>query len=161
MPNPLVVDAWPLILLAKAGWLKLLSIAGDPVHVPEPVVKEIQQAVPGDPMVQALAATSWLITVDPGPVHGSLRSVRLGAGEQAVLTWALLNPGTEAVIDDPAARRCALKLGIPHFGCLGLVIHARQQGVIPAARPVLAHLRRVGLRLSDRLMDATLAQIGE
>lgn len=161
MPKPLVVDASPVIVLAKAGFLDLLQIAGDPVQVPLAVVQEIQWVGPHDPAAQALAQTPWLIPVDPGPAPAALQPFNLDAGEEAVLTWALANPGTEALIDDPKARRCALALGIPHRGCLGLVVFARQQGVLPAARPVLEQLRQVGLRLSDRIMNQALAQIGE
>ena len=30
-----------------------------------------------------------------------------GAGESAVLAWCLAHPGSEAIIDDLSARRCA------------------------------------------------------
>lgn len=161
MPSPLVVDASPVIVLAKAGFLDLLAIAGDPVQIPLAVVREIQRIGPQDPAVQALAQTPWLIPVDPGPAPAALRPFHIDAGEEAVLSWALAHPGTGAMIDDPRARRCALALGIPHRGCLGLVLLARRQGVIPAARPVLEQLRQVGLRLSDRLMNQSLALVGE
>lgn len=161
MPRPLAVDASPLIVLAKAGFLDLLLIAGDPVQVPHAVLQEIHQARPNDPVVLALAQTPWLIEVDPGQPAAILQPFHLGAGEEAVLNWALANPGTEVLVDDPRARRCARTLAISHRGCLGLVILATQQGVIPAARPVLEQLRRVGLRLSDRVMNQALALIGE
>jgi len=69
-----------------------------------------------------------------------IQSWDLGAGESSVLTWAYANPGTEVIIDDLAARRCAAVLGIPVQGTLGLVLTAKQRGKIPAARPVLAQL---------------------
>jgi predicted nucleic acid-binding protein len=77
------------------------------------------------------------------------------------LTWALANPGAEVLLDDQAARRCAKALGVPHRGCLGLVIVVRQQGMIPAARPVLESLRQVGLRLTDRIINQALTLVGE
>jgi predicted nucleic acid-binding protein len=85
----------------------------------------------------------------------------LGAGESAVLTWGYVNPGTEVIIDDLSARRCATTLGIPVRGTLGLVLTAKQQGIIPLARPVLEQLRLCGMYLSDRLMNQALAKVGE
>jgi predicted nucleic acid-binding protein len=85
----------------------------------------------------------------------------LGAGESAVLTWGYVNPGTEVIVDDLAARRCAAALGIPVRGTLGLVLTAKQQGILPAARPVLEQLRLSGMYLSDRVMNQALALVGE
>jgi predicted nucleic acid-binding protein len=99
--------------------------------------------------------------VDPGQTPSNLKNFGLHAGEEAVLAWALANPGTEALIDDRAARRCAAALGIPHRGCLGLVIVAKQLGIIPAARPVLDVLRLAGLRLSDGVANQALGTVGE
>ncbi len=64
-------------------------------------------------------------------------------------------------MDDLAARRCAGALGIPVRGTLGLVLTAKQQGEITAARPVLEQLRLCGMYLSDRVMNQALARIGE
>jgi predicted nucleic acid-binding protein len=156
-----VVNASPVIVLAKAGFLDLLRLAGDPVQVPLAVVQEVQQGGANDPAAQALAQTAWLARVDPGPAPAPLQPFGLGPGEEAVLAWALANPGTEALIDDQAARRCAKGLGIPHRGCLGLVILAGQPGVLPAARPVPDQLRQAGLRLGDRVLSLALALVGE
>jgi predicted nucleic acid-binding protein len=131
------------------------------VQVPSAVMQEVQRAGPNDPVVQALAQTTWIQVVNPAQVLGHLAGRGLGAGEEAVLTWAALNPGTEALIDDRVARRHAKAIGVPYRGCLGLVIAARKQGVITAARPVLDSLRQAGLRLGDRIMNQSLALVGE
>ncbi|MDJ1180214.1 DUF3368 domain-containing protein [Roseofilum sp. BLCC_M91] len=68
-----------------------------------------------------------------------------------MLTWGYNNPGTEVILDDLAARRCADTLGIPTRGTLGLVLIAKQRGHISRARPILEQLRQSGMYLSDRL----------
>jgi predicted nucleic acid-binding protein len=161
VPDPVVVNASPVIVLARAGLLDLLRLTGEPVQVPRAVAQEICRGAADDPAVKALASTPWLLTVDPGPPPPELQPFGLGTGEEAVLAWALAHRGTVAVIDDRAARRCAAALGVPHRGCLGLVIAARQHGVIPEARPVLEELRAAGLRLGQRVMDQALALAGE
>ena len=55
----LVVNASPLIVLAKTCRLDLLRVIGDPVFVPVTVAQEIQQPGPNDPAAQALAQTPW------------------------------------------------------------------------------------------------------
>jgi predicted nucleic acid-binding protein len=156
-----VVDSSPLIVLAKTGHLALLRLAGHPVLVPRAVEQEVHRGGPNDPAAQALGRTTWLQVVDPGPVPAVLQPYGLDAGETAVLTWALAQPGTEALLDDLPARRCAAVLGIPHRGTVALVIEARRQGLLPAARPVLEQLRQAGLRLSDQVLNQALALVGE
>lgn len=78
-----------------------------------------------------------------------------------MLAWAKLHPGTEAILDDLAARRCARVLGIEFRGTLGLLLLAKQRGRIARARPVLDVLRREGMFLSDRVADEALALVGE
>jgi predicted nucleic acid-binding protein len=134
---------------------------GPPVVTPEAAVLEIQRGGPGNPAVQALAQATWLAVVDPGPTPVSVASLNLGAGESAVLAHALGDPGSGAILDDQAARRAATALGIPHLGTLGVVLFAKAQGLIPAARPVVEQLRQRGMYLSDQAMNRALAQVGE
>ena len=53
MPNVPVVNASPLIILAKAGYLDPLRLAGDSAVTPLAVAHEVRQAGPGDPAVRA------------------------------------------------------------------------------------------------------------
>jgi predicted nucleic acid-binding protein len=85
----------------------------------------------------------------------------LGDGESSVLAWAYQYPGTEVIVDDLAARRCAAALGLPVRGTLGLVLIAKQRGAITAARPVLERLRQSGMYLSDSVLNQALALVGE
>jgi predicted nucleic acid-binding protein len=156
-----VVNASPIILLGKVGLIDVLQHLGCPVVFPEAAAQEIQRRGASDPSVQALAQAAWLATVDPGAIPAAVAAFSLGAGESAVLAHALANPGSGAILDDQAARQAAAALSIPHQGTLALVIHAKAQGLIAAARPVLEQLRQEGMYLSDQLMNQALAQIGE
>lgn len=161
MSAPPVVDASPLIVLAKAGCPDLLRLAGEPVMVPTAVMAEIASPDAADPVALAVAAAPWLRTVDPGPGDPRVEGCGLGAGEQAVLTWAVAHPGTEAILDDLAARHRAKELGVPCRGCLGLVLAAKRAGVIPSARSVLERLAAVGMRVGDKLLNNPLTLVGE
>ncbi len=122
---------------------------------------EIEQYGEMDLTVQAIAQLDWLVVVEISPVPESIQSWDLGLGESAALTWGYLNLGTEVIVDDLAARRCAATLGIPVRGTLGLVLIAKQRGTIGAARPVLEQLRLSGMYLSERVMNQALALVGE
>ena len=160
--KPPVIDASPLIFLSKAGQLDLLQkIACTNILVPVAVKNEIQQYGKNDITVQALTQTNWLNIVDTPPIPKSIQSYKLGAGESAVLTWAYINPNTETIIDDLAARHCASTLGIPVRGTLGLVLIAKQRNIIPAAKPIVEQLLQAGMYLSDRVINQALALVGE
>jgi len=121
------VNASPLIYLSRAGLLDLLQLVAPEVVVPSNVPTEILRRGQNDPTVQALSQTPWLSVVQTPPVSASIQAWGLGLGESPVLAWAQANPGTEVIIDDLAARRCAATLGIPVRGTLGLVLTAKQR----------------------------------
>jgi predicted nucleic acid-binding protein len=155
------INTSPLIFLTKGGVLELLQIASQEIVVPAAVATEIEQYGETDVTAIALAQTDWLVVVETPPVPTVIQNWDLGAGESAVLAWGYVNPGTEVILDDLAARRCAAALGIPARGTLGLVLSAKQQGRIPTARPVLEQLRLSGMYLSDRVMNKALTLVGE
>jgi len=139
----------------------VLQHLGRPLQVPSAVVREIQQRGAADPTVQALQHAPWLQEVDAGPLPAVVQVLNLDLGESAVLTAALAHPGAGAIIDDQAARNAAALLGIPFQGTLALVLFAKRQGQIAAARPLVEQLLRAGMYLSDKVMNMALAQVGE
>ncbi len=155
------VNASPLIFLSRAGLLNLLQLAAPEIVVPDAVAAEILRRGPNDPTAQALSNTTWLPVIQTPAVPASIQAWGLGQGESAVLAWAHAHPGTEAILDDLPARRCAAAHAIPVRGTLGLVLIAKQRGHILAARPVLLQMRQAGMWLSDRVMNQALALIGE
>jgi len=139
----------------------LLKQLGPPVAILLAAAKEIQRRGVSDIAVQALAQATWLASVDPGPPPLKVAAFNLGDGESAVLTHALAHTGSRAILDDSAARSAAAALGIPHLGTLGLIVFAKTQGLLVAARPIVEQLRHHGMYLSDQLMNQVLAQVEE
>ena len=116
MAESAVVNASPLIFLSRAGLIDLLQLISAEVIVPESVATEIEVRGKRDPTAQALANTSWLIVTQTPPVPAQIQAWGLGPGESSVLAWAHSHPGSEAIIDDLAARRCAGAFRIPVRG---------------------------------------------
>lgn len=161
MADAAVVNASPLIFLSKAGLIDLLRVVSPQVMVPESVAIEIGRRGSDDVTAKAMADTPWLISVPVTTIPPLIQSWDLGAGESAVLAYALQNPGMVAIIDDGSGRRCAEVLGVPLCGTLGLVLLAKQRAVIPSARPVVATLKQHGMFLSERTIDQALTLVGE
>lgn len=155
-----VVNASPLILLAKVNHLDLLDQLNESFVVPEAVVAEILAGPPDDPARIFLEKGSVsTVTVSPHPL---VVAWDLGAGETAVLSHALDNPPYKAIIDDGAARRCAHTLSIPLAGTLAIILVARQKELIPAAVPVLQSLQSHGFRIHETILRRVLSEtVGE
>ena len=155
------VNTSPLVFLSRAGLLKLLNVAAERIVVPAAVMEEISVKGPSDVTVRAVIEADWLEVVDTPPVPPSIQAWDLGKGESSVLAWGQMHPGTEVIIDDLSARRCAASLGIPVRGTLGLVLVAKKRGEITQARPVIDQLRQSGMFLSERLINEVLRWVGE
>jgi predicted nucleic acid-binding protein len=159
--SPPVVNASPLIYLAHADLIDLLQAEGSSIFVPRTVSEEIQRRGFQDPTAQVLKTTAWLREVDPVSPSPRVLTWRLGPGETSVLSWSLAHPGSVAIVDDLAARRCAEVLGIPLLGTLGVVLKAKRKGLLPAARPAIEKLLAAGMYLSPKILDRALALVGE
>ena len=149
-----VLDASPLISLCDAGhgdWFGLLAAE---VAIPAAVAREVA-AGPDDVAGRMVAAGQFTIVPDV-EIPAAVLSWDLGAGESAVLAWALRQPGWTAILDDGHARRCARTLGIAARGTLGAVVLARRHGLCASAAAVVRDLRASGLRLDEELVRLTL-----
>ena len=152
-----VVNASPLICLAKAGYVDLLLKLPDEIIIPQTVVEEIQAGHSGDPAQQVFSTGKFpLVAV---PAAAEVLAWDLGKGETAVLSYALANPGWVAILDDRAARKCARCFSIPYKGTLAVVILAKKKGLVNSAADALRALQAAGLRLDDDIIRDALKQI--
>lgn len=159
MADHLVVDASPLIILARACRIELLTVLGTPIHVPESVELEVQAHL--DEAADILKSVDWLRAVPDAERLPLVRSWDLGAGESAVLEWAQVHRPAHAIMDDYAGRKLANVLAIRVTGTLGLALLAKQRGVISSARSLTEELRHAGLYLSEPLIESALRLVGE
>jgi predicted nucleic acid-binding protein len=156
-----VVNASPLIVLANIDRIAFLRSLSTDLVVPGAVADEIRAGSKRD------TAQHWLEIQG----HGHIRPVDridstvsawdLGAGESQVLTWTRQNPEYEAILDDRAARDCAITLGIQVRGTLGVVLLAKREGLIPFVQPVFDELLDVGLHIAPDVLARALKLAGE
>jgi predicted nucleic acid-binding protein len=156
-----IVDTTPIVILAKIGHLDLLTAMAREVLLPSPVVREIRKGPPADPALRAVEA-GWGTEVAVRYIRVAVRSVGLlGPGEQAVLTLALQRPGSRVILDDGQARKAAERLGLRKAGTVGVILSARQRGLIAAVVPVFQAMRTAGCYLDDALLRRSAASVGE
>ena len=157
--NAWVVNASPLILLGKLGRTDLLEGLAQQVWVPDAVYAEVAA---GRDDAGAEDTLDWAQTrrVRDVVLPTSSLGWDLGAGESQVLAHCLAG-GYLAVLDDGEARAAAKVHSIPLIGTLGVIVRARQAGLISEARPLVERLLESGSYLADDLVRQALAKVGE
>jgi len=65
------------------------------------------------------------------------------------------------ILDDMAARKLAEKLGLPIKGTVGVLLSAKQKGIIPLFRPYLDLIQQTNFRLSQQLAEQFIKDAGE
>lgn len=65
------------------------------------------------------------------------------------------------VLDDRRARTVATELGLPVIGSLGLLVRAKQSGLIAEVRPLMDVIISHGLYASEALYRQILSVAGE
>ena len=158
----IVVNATPLIALARIDRLDLLRVLFDDVIMPKQVFDEI--VVPGasKPGADVLARATWL-QVMPTPAMSAVDPLLTGldAGEVAVLLLAQKISPDWVAIDERQARRVAFAMGLPVKGTLGILLAAAMAGLL-TKQEVLTDLQRllsVGIRISPRWQQWLQAEL--
>lgn len=161
LTDELILDASPLIFLSRVDLLNLLPQLARKLYVPAAVIQEVEAGRAIDPGAAAVAA--WAVLFLTGDVEAppSVAAWELGAGETQVIATACERRASEVVLDDLAARRCALAHGLRVVGTVGLLLRAKKGGLITAARPVLERLLGSGMFLEAALVEGVLAEVGE
>jgi hypothetical protein len=85
----------------------------------------------------------------------------LDLGEAETIVLAREMNADWVLMDERKGRRKLTQLGLKKIGTVGLLLKAKQEGLLPAIRPELEELRQRGFSVSQSVMDAVLRQANE
>ncbi|MCC7354820.1 MAG: DUF3368 domain-containing protein [Anaerolineae bacterium] len=158
-----VSDTTPLIGLATIQRFALLRQLFGEVYIPQAVYNEAVVAgreVGG--AKQEISTATWIKIV---PVKNRLAvevlldELDLGEAETIVLA---LEMGTDWVLmDERKGRRKLTQLGLKKIGTIGILLKAKQSGLLAAIRPDLEQLRQHGFSISQAVIEAVLREAQE
>lgn len=150
----------PLIALASVDALHLLPDLFQRVHVAASVAAECR--IGGPIVVPELSSLSWLEIV-PVPAPSMTRSPlwELDAGERDTIELACARKADLVIIDEKLGRNHAEFLGLKITGTLGVLLKAKQVGLIPSFTATADKMRAQGIRYSPALVARLAASIGE
>lgn len=158
-----VSDTSPLVNLAAIGKLDLLHQLYGKILVPDAVYREIVHVGAGEPGAYEVAVFEWIErqVVTNRAVVTALE-LELDSGEAEAIALALEVGADLVLIDERKGRFVAGRMGVQFVGLLGILIEAKQRGLLPAVRPVLDDLKQnAGFWIRDQLYQHILQLTGE
>jgi len=149
MTDLIVADSTCLIGLERIDKIDLLPQMYSQVIIPPQVQKEFGLSF------------AWLIVKNPQNI-GMVNSLKLmvddGESEAIALAYEL---GYRLVVDDKQARNIAKRLDIEIIGTVGILVKAKQLGLIDQLLTILEALENKGFHLSQSLKTEALILVGE
>ncbi|MBI4672680.1 MAG: DUF3368 domain-containing protein [Chloroflexi bacterium] len=157
-----VSNTTPLIGLASIQRFDLLQMFGE-VYIPQAVYDEAVVAgrEEGGAKREVSGAT-WIKVVsvkDRLAVEVLLDELDLGEAEAIVLAREL--NADWVLMDERKARRKLAQLGINKIGTVGILLKAKQEGLLETIRPEIEKLQQQSFRMSHDVIDAVLKQANE
>jgi len=153
----IVSDTTPLSELAKVGQLNLLRDIFGKVIIPIEVYNEVTTGT--HPAVNLVKSANWIEIIAINNVEqlsNLKKATNLGAGECAAMILAEELSSDQLLMDDLDARRVALSRNLKIIGTIGILLVAKQQGLIPTIKDVLDGLITQGKHINSRLYEEAL-----
>ena len=133
------------------------------VWIPPAVATEFLRLAGVRARFQGLAMPEWVRISPAVQVPPEVRACPdLDLGESEALALALERHATAVFVDEEAGRSAARVLNVTCIGIAGILLRARQRGLIPSVRPLLGRLREeAGFWLSPGFEAEVLRLAGE
>ncbi len=151
MQATIISDTSCLILLDKIGKLSLLQKLYGKIITTQIVADEFGSNLPDYISIQNPQDTNTQLVL----------GAALDKGEASALALALEQPDCLLIIDESRGRKMAKQLGLTITGTLGILAQAKLNGYVPLLKPLLDQVKQTDFRLSDRLLQEILKQVGE
>ena len=157
MPKIVVVNSTPIIALKNIGLLPILEDVYGEISIPSAVNEEI--AIYDENWV-ALYPWIHVRRVLNSEVVSFLSS-SLHKGEIEALLLARELSADLIIVDDNLARKHAGYLGLVVTGTIGVLLRAKQEGVVSMLAPIIRDLISSGFYISESIINEVLILAGE
>lgn len=149
MSESVVSDSTCLIGLERAGCLDILPSLFESVMIPPEIEREFGGKfdwLKVENLSNNLLAAALQMVVD----NGEAEAIALASEKNCLL-----------ITDDKQARTAARNLGVNIIGTVGILIRAKQNGIISGIKPIMDALDANDFRISRTLREEALKIAGE
>jgi len=152
-------DTTPIIALCSIQRLDLLQHVFAKIHV---VTEVIEECLAGGPIVVPdLRRLNWIEVVESTAVVHPSVLLELDKGEKYTIDMARKLNADWVVLDEKIGRNMAEYLGLKVTGTLGVLLKARQQGLIPSFLESVTAMQAQGIYYQPSLVRKLATIIGE
>jgi predicted nucleic acid-binding protein len=157
----IVSNTSPLYYLHQIGCVDVMRDLFGTVYTTPQVVAELNAGKRQGLDIPKVSEIEWIIIRDIAvPLFVELIP-DLGKGEASVVALAIENPGSYVIIDDRLGREVAKAQKIHVTGTLGVLLQAKQSGVLQAISPLISQLRQAGFYCSKPVESEILRLANE
>src|SRR3954468_16179198 len=162
MPDREVIsNTSPLLYLHQVNQLGLLERLYGRIRIPAAVRDELRAGVQRGIDTPDLEKHHWIGVENLRDTTLLPIVVDLGAGEAEAIALALSFSESLLILDDGLGRRIAHLNRLTVTGTLGVLVKAKQAGLLPTVAPVIEALQHTTMYLGRELISAILRQAGE
>ena len=146
MPKTVIADTTCFIVLSDIDELDLLHKVYSEITTTHIIAQEFGTVLP-----------SWVQVRSPkDTIREAELSLQVDKGEASAIALALEIPDSLLIVDDMKARRLARTLHLQLTGTLGVIIKAKQMGIIDVIKPILIKMQASHFHISDELIEEVL-----
>src|SRR5690554_4511394 len=132
----IISDTSCLIILDKIDELELLMKMGRKVFVTPIILKEFGKSLP-----------DWVSISSPENSHyQQILEMDLDEGESSAIALSLEMKNPVLILDELKGRKVAEKLNLRYSGTFGLILKAKQIGLIKSVKPILEKIKSTNFR---------------
>lgn len=161
MPDrPVVANNTPLVALWTLRRLDLFGELYGEILIPEAVRSEFL-AVDSIARSHGLETSPWIRTAAVSEERRVLAYLGLDQGEAEVLALAEEHDARLVILDEKKGRRYARRMGFALTGTVGLLLAAKEEGLVHVIKPLLGNLQEAGMYLGELLIKQAVHLAGE
>ncbi len=162
MEKKLISNTGPLIALAIVNKLDILRLLFESVVVPQAVHEEILQGGQLNKGLVLYQNSQWIRVQRLSESPDILLNSVLDKGEASVIQLARECRADIVLIDERKGRKIARDIyNMNVIGTAGILIEAKQKGIIPNIRDSLTEMCNSGYRIHDNIIDFALKKADE
>ncbi|TCO08272.1 DUF3368 domain-containing protein [Natronoflexus pectinivorans] len=160
MPRTVVSNTTPIISLLKINRLDLLHKLYSQIHIPFAVYQEIE-AGKAKPYYKDLSEFDWIEILNITDRQAVKYFLDLDAGEAEAIVLATEIGSDLIILDEKLGRYYAKHAELKVTGTLGVLIKAKNKGLIQELKPLLDELTDKEVWISEKLKREVLKTVGE